>query len=201
MADVSRLSPSASPSASASPRLSPSASASASPGSGGTLRVKPLSAEAAALYAPLVARHNSELACESGFDVVVAAAVTIEPGGCALVPLGIAAELIVGGVPRAYDLRPRSSVWKTNVRLANSVGLIDATYCGQIMAAVDNRSPTAPLELKPGDRYFQLVRCDGAPFAVCLVDVLSATERGDGGFGSTGTCAVSSGGDSRYGSA
>lgn len=155
-----------------------------------TLRVKPLSAEAAALYAPLVARHRTELANESGFDVVVTEPTTIEPGGCALVPLGIAAELIVDGVPHAYDLRPRSSVWKTSVRLANSVGLIDATYRGQIMAAVDNRSTTAPLALKPGDRYFQLVRCDGAPFTVCLVDVLSVTARGAGGFGSTGACTV-----------
>jgi dUTP pyrophosphatase len=155
----------------------------------GTLRVKVLNPDMRARYATSIERHNAELKYESGFDVLVSEATEIAPGASALVPLGIAAELVVDGVNYAYDLRPRSSVWKTNIRLANSAGLIDATYRGQLMAAVDNRSNVLPLQLNAGDRFFQLVRCDGAPFSVQLLaegEELSSTARGAGGFGSTG---------------
>ena len=154
------------------------------------LFIKPVSAAARALYAPIVARHNAELRTESGFDVLVTEDTTIAPICSALVPLGIACELVNEyGIGGALDLRCRSSVWKTSVRLANAPGLIDATYRGQVMAAVDNRSAADSLVLRAGDRYFQLARCDGAPFGVIMVDEdkeLSSTARGSGGFGSTG---------------
>ena len=80
---------------------------------------------------------------------------------------------------------PRSSISKTPLRQCNSVGLIDAGYRGEIMAAVDNIKQE-PYRLKPGQRLFQLVAMDGSPISFELTDVLTETDRGEGGFGSTG---------------
>ncbi len=87
---------------------------------------------------------------------------------------------------RAYMLMPRSSISKTPMRLANSVGLIDAGYRGVLMAAVDVERK---FEVQPGDRYFQLVRPDLLPWTIVyIVDEIPGgpTLRGEGGFGSTG---------------
>jgi dUTP pyrophosphatase len=103
-----------------------------------------------------------------------------------------------------YLLMPRSSISKTNLRQANSIGLIDAGYRGSIIAAVDNVASVgigeysgdnpgwhehdvlpAPEFVVKGQRLFQIVAMDGAPFSIELVDELSETTRGDGSFGST----------------
>ncbi len=85
----------------------------------------------------------------------------------------------------AYYLYPRSSISKTPLRMSNSVGIIDAGYRGHIMAKVDNISDTDFI-VKAGDRYFQIC----VPFlvtpTVVLAEVNDVTERGAGGFGSTG---------------
>ena len=80
---------------------------------------------------------------------------------------------------------PRSSISKTPLRQCNSVGLIDAGYRGEIMAAVDNIKQE-PYRLEPGQRLFQLVAMDGSPISFELTDVLTETDRGESGFGSTG---------------
>ena len=69
--------------------------------------------------------------------------------------------------------------------MANSVGIIDPGYRGNIMAAVDNIKQE-PYRLEPGQRLFQLVAMDGSPISFELTDVLTETDRGEGGFGSTG---------------
>lgn len=87
---------------------------------------------------------------------------------------------------RAYWMLPRSSISKTTMRLANSVGLIDAGYRGNIIAAVDT---TNPEHISTGDRYFQLSSPDLLPFdRIEIVDEIPGgpTLRGEGGFGSTG---------------
>ncbi len=85
----------------------------------------------------------------------------------------------------AYYLYPRSSISKTPLRMSNSVGIIDAGYRGHIMAKVDNISDEDYV-VKAGDRYFQIC----VPFlitpTVVLAPVNDVTERGVGGFGSTG---------------
>ena len=81
---------------------------------------------------------------------------------------------------------PRSSISKTPIRLCNSVGLIDAGYRGEIMAAVDNIKQE-DYTINFGQRLFQIVAMDGSPLSFELVDELSSTSRGAGGFGSTGT--------------
>jgi dUTP pyrophosphatase len=80
---------------------------------------------------------------------------------------------------------PRSSIAKTPLRLCNSIGLIDGGYRGEIMSAIDNIKDE-PYTVEPGQRLFQLVAMDGAPIYFEIVDELSKTTRGDGGFGSTG---------------
>jgi len=86
---------------------------------------------------------------------------------------------------KPYYLMPRSSISKTPLRMSNSIGLIDAGYRGEIIAAVDNIRQEN-YTIQPGQRLFQLVAVDGSPISFRLVSELSETSRGAGGFGSTG---------------
>lgn len=100
------------------------------------------------------------------------------------------------GLFRAFWLLPRSSISRTSLRLANSVGLIDAGYRGTIQAATEWRalpmSTTTGVDIfnvHEGDRYFQLASPDLLPWSrVEIVDTIPGgpTLRGTGGFGSTG---------------
>jgi dUTPase len=100
-----------------------------------------------------------------------------------------------------FYLYPRSSISKTRMRLANSVGIIDSGYRGDLIAAVDTiglfgstdiwhiwKETLSPI--KKYDRYFQVCAPDLSPFLVHLVESESElgapTTRGTGGFGSTG---------------
>ena len=85
----------------------------------------------------------------------------------------------------SYMLFPRSSIVKTPLRLANSIGLIDSQYRGHIMAFVDNNSDVVYL-VKKGDRLFQIVGPHLEGLSVEVVEKLDETQRGVGGFGSTG---------------
>ena len=85
----------------------------------------------------------------------------------------------------SYLLMPRSSITKYNLIMANSVGLIDASYRGEILGRVYNLNE-ANLEFKQGERLFQLVAPNLSSFNVKIVDELSETIRNEGGFGSTG---------------
>ena len=103
--------------------------------------------------------------------------------------------------PCGFYLYPRSSISKTRMRLANSVGIIDAGYRGDLIAAVDTigffgstdiwhvwKETLSPI--KKYDRYFQVCAPDLSPFLVHIVeteqDLSPPTSRGSGGFGSTG---------------
>lgn len=96
----------------------------------------------------------------------------------------------VDGNPRAFWLAPRSSISKTSWRLANSLGLIDATYRGVIKAALYSvtNEPVNPTSIH-GARITQIVQPDLTPWdSVTIVTTLPgpATLRAEGGFGSTG---------------
>ena len=84
----------------------------------------------------------------------------------------------------SYYLHCRSSISKTPLRLANSVGIIDAGYRGNLMAAVDNTGD-APYTIEAGQRLFQITGRYLEPIDLTLVEELSDSERGAGGFGST----------------
>ena len=81
--------------------------------------------------------------------------------------------------------RPRSSVWKTGMVLSNCVGTIDEGYTGEIMAVFYHVMPEMP-KYNVGDRIFQMHIDVTTPMQFTEVDELSETDRGDGGYGSTG---------------
>jgi dUTP pyrophosphatase len=100
-----------------------------------------------------------------------------------LVPTGIAVE-----VPGGYGgfLFPRSSISSRHgVSLANCVGVIDADYRGEVKVALINHSDE-PYTVRNGDRIAQLLIMPVESAEWCEKPTLSDTERGDGGFGSTG---------------
>ena len=103
--------------------------------------------------------------------------------------LGIALQIdrFATMIPTAFsiDLRPRSSVWKTGMVLSNCVGTVDENYTGEISAVFYHVMPNMP-RYKVGDRIGQikLGRTDMLDFYE--VDELDATDRGEGGYGSTG---------------
>ena len=98
--------------------------------------------------------------------------------------------------PSGYYMYPRSSISKTPLRLANSVGIIDSGYRGDLMAKVDNingfscdsdSGDSVDYVVSQHSRLFQVCAPDLSPFAsVEIVDSLDDTTRGAGGFGSTG---------------
>jgi len=87
----------------------------------------------------------------------------------------------------SYYLYPRSSISKTNFMMANSVGIIDAGYRGNILAKVRNMSLNENefSIIKENDKLFQICAPDLKPIKIKIVDELSDTSRGSGGFGST----------------
>ena len=84
----------------------------------------------------------------------------------------------------SYYLYPRSSISKTPFMMANSVGIIDAGYRGNIMAKIRNFSQFAQ-NISKGDKFFQICSPDLKPIIVQVVNELSETSRGSDGFGST----------------
>jgi dUTPase len=114
-------------------------------------------------------------------------------GGSVLVGMGCRALAVdTAGRPRAFWLAPRSSICKTKWRLANSMGLIDATYRGVIRGAFSSID-ASDRQFGPDNhqnRYVQLAAADLMPWSeVIVVDQLPGHEtiRGLGGFGSTGS--------------
>jgi dUTP pyrophosphatase len=84
-----------------------------------------------------------------------------------------------------YWLLPRSSIYKTGLIMANSVGVIDASYRGEVKAPVWSMTGTS--KVNKGDRLFQVVAPDmGWIRNIRIVESLPNTDRGEGGFGSTG---------------
>ena len=89
--------------------------------------------------------------------------------------------------PTGYFMCPRSSISSTPLRMANSIGIIDSGYRGNLIAKFDCRHD---YEISKGDRLMQIVAPDMSPIIAYLVDsedqLGDETERGTGGFGSTG---------------
>ena len=142
------------------------------------LIIKPLNDIAKNYYE----NHGHFHSGDAGLDLYVLENQIIKAGETSKIKLGISCE---NKDNKGYFLFPRSSISKTPLRLSNSVGLIDAGYRGEIMAAVDNIKDYS-YTVEKGQRLFQLVSMSGEAVHFTLVDRLSDTSRGDGGFGSTG---------------
>lgn len=112
------------------------------------------------------------------------APLTLQPNAWQLVPTGIAVFIKDPG--HAALILPRSGLGhKHGIVLGNLVGLIDSDYQGQLMVSAWNRSPV-PFTLEPMERLAQLVIVPVVQAQFNVVDDFVATERGEGGYGSTG---------------
>ena len=108
---------------------------------------------------------------------------TLAPGVRALVSTGLVVE-----IPAGFEgqVRPRSGLaLKHGVTVANAPGTIDSDYRGEVKVILVNLGDE-PFEVRRGDRIAQLVVAPVAAVRVVEVEEVSATERGGGGFGSTG---------------
>ena len=106
--------------------------------------------------------------------------------------LGISAEIVRpemfaddNSINYSIDARPRSSIWKTGMILSNCEGTIDELYRGEICAVFYHIMPNMP-RYKVGDKIIQIKLGLTRPMEFEEVEELSETERGQGGFGSTG---------------
>ena len=116
--------------------------------------------------------------------------VTLGPGERAVVPTGVAIALPDG---YAAFVHPRSGLAaRHGVTIVNAPGTVDAGYRGEVKVLLVNLDPHEPVSLSRGDRIAQLVfqRVERARFVV--VDRLPGSDRGAGGYGSTGGFAASS---------
>ena len=122
----------------------------------------------------------------AGLDLraCIDAPIEIKPGATELIPSGIAIHLTDPGL--AAMVLPRSGLGhKHGIVLGNLVGLIDSDYEGQIFVSLWNRGGSAFM-LNPLERIAQLVVVPVLQVELNVVDDFAASERGAGGFGSTG---------------
>ena len=121
---------------------------------------------------------------DAGADLRTTVDVSLEPGERALVPTGIAISLPEGYVALVH---PRSGLAaRYGLSIVNAPGTVDAGYRGEITVLLVNLDPSEPITLSRGDRVAQLVvqRFEHAVFVP--VDDLPDSQRGAGGYGSTG---------------
>lgn len=143
--------------------------------------------------------HSSD----SGVDLYVTEDIIFKTGETVIVDLKVKSRMVDSqGNTLPYYLYPRSSISKTPLMMANSVGIIDKDYRGNIKVALKH-VPTNELliklakgygtnledsnyTLKKDTRIAQICAHDLKPINLKLVETLDNTERGEGGFGSTG---------------
>ncbi len=112
------------------------------------------------------------------------APVTIEPGERAMIPTGMAISLENANVVAVLAARSGLAV-KSGINLANGIGVIDSDYRGEICVGLYNSSKV-PFTVHRNDRIAQLMFLPVYTANLIAVDSLDETERGTGGFGSTG---------------
>ena len=127
-----------------------------------------------------------ETSGSSGMDLAanIDANISIDPGKTAIVPTGLALS-----IPKGFEvqIRPRSGLAaKQKISVLNTPGTIDADYRGEIKVILINLGQES-FKVEKGLRIAQMVVCPIVQAQLKEVDDLSETERGKGGFGSTGT--------------
>ena len=122
---------------------------------------------------------------DAGLDLAACDRVELAPGQRALVGTGLAVAIPEG---HAGFVQPRSGLAaKHGITIVNSPGLIDAGYRGELKVALLNTDARATFVVEPGMRIAQLVVLALPPVAPFEVDELPASDRGAGGFGSSGS--------------
>ena len=127
-----------------------------------------------------------ETSGSSGMDLAayIDSNININPGQIAIIPTGLALS-----IPKGFEvqIRPRSGLAaKQKISVLNTPGTIDADYRGEIKVILINLGPE-PFKVEKGLRIAQMIVCPIVQAQLKEVDDLSETERGKGGFGSTGT--------------
>ena len=141
-----------------------------------TVKIKML--DGCADLAPAKAHHD-----DAAFDLRSRTEMVLPPGETVLVPTGIFMEF-----PPGYEaqVRPRSGLAaKHGITVLNSPGTVDADYRGEINVLLINHGE-APFPILRGERIAQMVIAPVTRAELAVVTSLSATDRGSGGFGSTG---------------
>ena len=139
-------------------------------------------------YTGLIETHNQQTE-NAGFDIITPLHTLCMENQLNKINFGVKCKAVmVNGRGKPYNtgfyMYPRSSISKTPLRLANSVGIIDAGYRGDLIGAFDVLSDCA---VQANDRLVQVCAPGLVPIIITIVDNLGdATMRGSGGFGSTG---------------
>ncbi|GAA2248713.1 dUTP diphosphatase [Rarobacter faecitabidus] len=121
---------------------------------------------------------------DAGADLVTTIDVVLQPFERALVPTGIAIALPDGYVGLVH---PRSGLAaRHGLTIVNAPGTVDAGYRGEIKISLYNSDPSTPIELKRGDRIAQLVVQEYVKARFVVAEKLPGSDRGEGGFGSSG---------------
>ena len=149
------------------------------------------------LYKSHVEKHNDAVKNDShpnaGFDLFVPENTTFEtPFSTQYINMHVKAEMMFNHQPSAFTMHPRSSISKTPLMLANSTGIIDCGYRGDLIGAF--RSLQTPYLVEKHSRLLQICHPNLSPIHVEMVTSegdLSSTTRGSGGFGSTGIVGIS----------
>lgn len=120
----------------------------------------------------------------SGYDLYATEHIIIPAGETKKIPLGLAFEIPLG---LEMQIRPRSGMsLKTKLRISNSPGTIDSDYRGEVAVLIDNIGKEDHL-IKAGQRFAQAVFCPVVYPEFEIVQNLSESKRGHGGFGHTGS--------------
>ncbi len=125
--------------------------------------------------------NNIKYTDNSGIDLIVSENTKINPNETVLVGTGIFCEPDFNS---GYYLYPRSSIYKYNLTLSNTIGIIDKNYRGEIKMALKNLSDKT-INLHSGLSLCQLCHPSLVPMKLIYKEKLNETDRGDGGFGST----------------
>ena len=142
------------------------------------VNVKKLSPDA------VIPTYGSEFSAGADLYACVEGSVTVNPGQTLLVKTGIAMEIPEGYAGLIYARSGLAT--KKGLAPANKVGVIDSDYRGEIMVALYNHSQV-PATVEKGERIAQIVIAPFLKADFTVVEELSDTKRGAGGFGSTGT--------------
>ena len=138
--------------------------------------------EVNSFYQKFTSHHQGD----SGVDLLFNGTITVDSFAVGTINFGIQCEMIdtETNTYSSYYLVPRSSLANTYFQMANSVGIIDAGYRGNLMAKVRSFKYDMPVTF-PSGSYFQIVAPDLKPITVNIVEQLSDSTRKEGGFGST----------------
>ncbi|SOV25529.1 dUTP pyrophosphatase, putative [Plasmodium sp. DRC-Itaito] len=130
--------------------------------------------------------HKTHHEGDSGLDLFIVKDEVLKPKSTTFVKLGIKAIALQYKSNYYYKCEKTENKKKDDetIQYSNSIGLIDAGYRGEIIAALDNTSDQE-YHIKKNDKLVQLVSFTGEPLSFELVEELDETSRGEGGFGST----------------